>query len=302
MKIIKLVALYKTCRPKQWVKNLLVFITPLFGLNTDFDIWISSFLSFICFCLVSSAIYLINDSIDINEDKLHPEKKYRPIAAGLISIKFAKFSSYFFLIISFLISTFISKFLFFILFLYTLIQFFYCLKLKNNVLLDLFCISSGFLLRTIAGSNSTRIYLSPWFLLTIGMLAFFLAVEKRKSELAQYQDSGNLTRKVLTKYSMPLLFQMESLSSTSVFITYSLWAFGPEFQGAPTKNMILTIPFVLYGILRYVLLSNPIKSTNINDNLKINTQTPEEILFKDNQIKISVVLWLISSIIIIAYF
>lgn len=303
MKSNKLIALYISSRPKHWVKNILVFIAPILSLSINFDIFIRSFLSFICFCLVSSAIYLVNDSLDVKQDKLHPKKKYRPIASGLISTKLAKISSFLFLIVSFIISIFISNYLFFILLIYVIIQFLYCLRLKNKVLVDLFCISSGFLLRTIAGSYASDIYLSPWFLLTIGMLSFFLAVEKRKSELIQYSENGKLTRKVLSDYSMPLLVQMESLSATSVFISYSLWAFGPALKGAPTSNMLFTIPFVLFGILRYQFLSNYNKlKGDRKNNLKLNSQYPEEILFKDKEIKLTIALWLVFSILIIFYF
>lgn len=295
-------ALYLTCRPKQWVKNLLVFIPPLFSLNSSIDIWITIIFSFICFCLVSSSIYIINDSLDFKEDRLHPIKKYRPIAAGLISIKVARFYAFLFLTVSFWFAFSISKYLFLVLFLYLIIQFLYCLKLKNKPIIDIFCISSGFLLRTLAGSGGSQIYLSPWFILTIGMLAFFIAVQKRKSELFQFRETGHLTRKVLEEYSMNLLLQMEALGSTSVFITYSLWAFGPTLEGASTNKMLLTIPFVLYGILRYQFLSNPNFKDDKKYNTKISCQNPEEILLNDSYIKLAIFLWLISSIIIISWF
>ena len=125
MKSNKLIALYISSRPKHWVKNILVFIAPILSLSINFDIFIRSFLSFICFCLVSSAIYLVNDSLDVKQDKLHPKKKYRPIASGLISTKLAKISSFLFLIVSFIISIFISNYLFFILLIYVIIQFLY---------------------------------------------------------------------------------------------------------------------------------------------------------------------------------
>ena len=286
---MKLRALYISCRPKQWIKNLLVFAAPIFSLNINSRVFFLSIFSLICFCLISSSIYLLNDSLDINEDKKHPIKKYRPIASGLISVKIAIFSAIFFTSLSLIISLIISKILFIILVSYIVIQISYCLKFKNKPLLDLICISSGFLLRASAGGVASDIYLSPWFLLSVGFLALFLAVEKRKAELIQFQENGKLTRKVLKKYSFPLLLRIESLCSSGTLLTYSLWAAGPALQGASTKGMLFTVPFVLFGILRYQFLSDPdVVSINKEKDMKFTSQNPEEILVKDKGIQITI--------------
>ena len=300
LKSNKLKALIQSCRPRQWTKNLLVVAAPIFSFQLDGTIFLNTFIALICFCLISSSIYLLNDSLDVNQDRLHPIKKYRPIASGQISISFARFCSTLFLIISFLISLQISKLLLLVLILYTVIQISYCLKLKSKPIFDLLCISSGFLLRSIAGGVASNLNISPWFLLTVGLLSFFLAVEKRKAEILQFQESGKLTRKVLKRYSLPLLLRMESLSSTSAFISYALWSSGPTIQGASTSWMLLTTPFVLFGIFRYQLLSDPdeIKRNKLKD-LKFTTQNPEEILLKDKGIKLTIVFWLITSFFIL---
>ncbi len=300
LKLIKLNALLESCRPRQWTKNLLVVAAPIFSIQFSGTIFLNTLIALICFCLISSSVYLLNDSLDVNQDKLHPIKKYRPIASGQISINYARFCSILFLLISFLISLKISKLLLLVLILYTFIQITYCLKLKNKPIFDLLCISSGFLLRSIAGGVASTINISPWFLLTIGLLAFFLAVEKRKAEILQFQENGKLTRKVLKRYSLPLLLRMESLSSNSAFISYALWSSGPTIQGAPTSWMLLTTPFVLFGILRYQLLSDPDEiNRNKFKDLKFTTQNPEEILLKDKGIKLTIVFWLITSFFIL---
>lgn len=300
LKLIKLNALLESCRPRQWTKNLLVVAAPIFSFQFSGTIFLNTLIALICFCLISSSVYLLNDSLDVNQDKLHPIKKYRPIASGQISINYARFCSILFLLISFLISLKISKLLLLVLILYTFIQITYCLKLKNKPIFDLLCISSGFLLRSIAGGVASTINISPWFLLTIGLLAFFLAVEKRKAEILQFQENGKLTRKVLKRYSLPLLLRMESLSSNSAFISYALWSSGPTIQGAPTSWMLLTTPFVLFGILRYQLLSDPDEiNRNKFKDLKFTTQNPEEILLKDKGIKLTIVFWLITSFFIL---
>ena len=302
MKLIKnkSKSLITSCRPKQWTKNLLVFAAPIFGFNLELNVFFKSFLALICFCLISSAIYLLNDVIDIKEDKIHPIKKFRPIAAGTLKINDAIIFSFFLFIISLLIALFVSKKLLFIILLYFLIQFSYCFKLKNVVLLDVFCISSGFLLRAIAGGISSNIYLSQWFLLTLSLMAFFLAIEKRKAELIQFQTNKLITRKVLKKYSLPLLLRMESLSANGAFISYSLWASSPFSLGAESRWMIINIPFVLYGIFRYQLLSDPSNiDLEVNRKLKYTAQNPEEILLRDKGIQITILLWLFTTILVI---
>tara|TARA_B100001248_G_C27336530_1_gene434113 strand:- start:87 stop:1001 length:915 start_codon:yes stop_codon:yes gene_type:complete len=295
----KIKPLIISCRPNQWTKNLLVFAAPIFGLNLDNEVLVNSLLALICFCLISSSVYLLNDSIDIKEDRLHPLKKYRPIAAGLIKIKEGLLFSFLFFLISSSIAFIFSKILFIIIISYSIIQFSYCLKLKNIPLLDLFCISSGFLLRAIAGGISSNIILTQWFLLTIGLLALFLAVEKRKSELIQFQNNNKMTRKVIKQYSLPLLLRIESLSANSAFISYSLWATGPLLNGATNRWMIITVPIVLYGIFRYQLLSDPNQIiSKRSGKVQLSAQNPEEILLKDKGIQITIILWLITALII----
>ena len=170
-------------RPRQWTKNLLVFAVPLFSFKFLFEIWFLSFISFVSFCLISSSVYLINDCLDIESDRLHPIKKNRAIASGKISTKFAVFLSILLTSLSLFISFYINPFLFLLIFLYGLIQVAYCLRLKQEPLFDILCISSGFLLRALSGGVATDLFISPWFILSVGTLALFLAIEKRKAEL-----------------------------------------------------------------------------------------------------------------------
>ena len=154
------------------------------------------------------------------------------------------------LIISFQLNT----SLFLIIILYIFIQIIYCLKLKKEPLLDIFCIAAGFLLRSISGGVASNLFISPWFILSIGLLALFLALEKRKAELRIYKVSGINTRKVLDKYSMELLLRLESIVSTGSFMTYSLWASGPTLKGASTSWMLLTVPIVLMGYMNFLVI------------------------------------------------
>ena len=182
---------------------------------------------------------------------------------------------------------------------YGLIQVGYCLRLKREPLLDLFCIAAGFLLRAMAGGVAAGLALSPWFLLTVGLLALFLAVEKRKAELQIALDRGVMTRQVLARYSLPLLLRLEGLVSTSAFMSYSLWAAGPALNGASTSWMLLTVPFVLVGIFRYQLLSDPEEAERRRAlNPDRTSEKPEEILLGDRGIKLTLLGWLITTAVI----
>ena len=236
--------LIKACRPKQWAKNLLVFAAPFFSFSIDIEIWISTFIGFIAFCLVSSSVYLINDVIDIENDRKHPTKRFRPIASGSVSITEAFIFSSLTLITSLFISHYINQGFLLTIIIYFLIQMLYCIKLKNEPIIDIFCISSGFLLRAISGVQSSDSQFSPWFLLSIGLLALFLAIEKRKAELQNMISLKIKTRKSLERYSLSLLKRLEPVVSTSAFMSYSLWAIGPSINGAQNGSMVISIPFV----------------------------------------------------------
>ena len=260
------------------------------------QILIVSFKAFLAFCFLSSSIYLINDSIDKNIDKKHPTKKFRIIASGLISIKFAIKSSLILFILSLLIGFSLNNLFVLILVLYFCIQIFYCFKLKNIPLIEFFCVASGFVLRAIAGGVAAGIFISSWFLFSIGMLSLFLAVEKRKAEILTLSNRKTITRKVLKSYSIALLNKFESVLTSSVLITYSLWAYGPSVGGSNSKYMIITIPLVVLGIFRYQMLSNFYENRNEND-LKTNIlETPENILLTDKPIQIIVSSWLAMTI------
>jgi decaprenyl-phosphate phosphoribosyltransferase len=288
-------SLLRACRPQQWTKNLLAFAAPLFAFRFEEAVWLAATGAFVAFCLISSAIYLFNDSVDVEADRAHPTKRLRPIASGEISVPTALGTALVLAMFGFGLAWFININLAGIIFLYALVQLAYCLAFKRVPLLDLFCIASGFLLRAIAGVISGGLVFSPWFLLTVGLLALFLAVEKRKAELRIFDARGQVTRRVLQRYSLPLLLRLESLVANSAFITYSLWASGPALNGAPTSWMLLTVPFVLVGIFRYQLLSDPDESDRRKLLVPSHTaEKPEDILFRDPGIQLTLFAWLVT--------
>ena len=290
MNIIK--NLFLASRPIQWTKNLLVFLAPLFAFSFDTQPLLASIKAFIAFCLISSSIYLINDSIDKNKDKEHPTKKFRAIASGLVSIKSAFLLSLVYLSLSLFVGFSINIFFGFILVLYFLVQILYCFKLKQIPIIEFFCIASGFILRSVAGGVAANIFISSWFLLSVGMLSLFLAVEKRKAEIVNLRNSKLNTRKVLKSYSLTLINKFEAVLTSSTIMTYSLWAYGPSIGGAKSPYMIITIPLVMLGIFRYQMLSD-IKQNRILKKSNINLETPEKIIFTDKPIQIIVLSWLL---------
>ncbi len=298
---MKINSLIEAIRPRHWIKNLLVFLAPLLTFSFDLQIWSSAFFTFLIFNLAASSIYLFNDILDYKSDQAHPKKKFRAIASGKLSRNFATIIS-FFLLFSALITSFnLNTFLFSIIVLYIFIQIMYCLKLKNKPLLDIFCLAAGFLLRSISGGVASSLFISPWFILSVGLLALFLALEKRKAELRIYQVTGIKTRKVLDKYSMPLLLRFESIVTSGSFITYSLWASGPSLKGASTSWMLLTVPIVLMGIFRYQFLSDPsIAEKHINKDLNIDCENPVNMFLYEKGMMTIVLSWLITAFIISA--
>jgi decaprenyl-phosphate phosphoribosyltransferase len=291
--------LVAACRPRQWPKNLLVFAAPLFAFRFEADVWLRAGGALVAFCLISSAIYLLNDCLDVAADRAHPTKRHRPIAAGLVSVRSALTTAAVLAAASLSLASWITPVLGEVVLLYCLIQVGYCFQLKRMPLLDLFCIASGFLLRAIAGVVAGGFGFSPWFLLTVGLLALFLAIEKRKAELRLAQGLGVVTRKVLDRYSLPLLLRLESLVATSAFMSYSLWAAGPTLNGAPTSWMLLTVPFVLVGIFRYQLLSDPEEAERWRVLAPERTsEKPEEILLGDRGIRFTLLAWLFTVVVV----
>jgi 4-hydroxybenzoate polyprenyltransferase len=185
---------------------------------------------------------------------------------------------------------------------YAALQIAYNLRLKRMVLLDIGAIATGFVLRAYAGAAATEIVLSSWFLICTAMLAMFLGVEKRKAELRLTQLKGTKPRAVLRRYSLELLERMENIVTSGTLVTYTLWSSGPNLNGASTSWMLLTLPFVLYGIFRYQLLSDPQEiATSIGNEVDLGgrSERPEEVLLKDPAILLTVVGWMVTCFVIL---
>jgi 4-hydroxybenzoate polyprenyltransferase len=287
----------KALRPRQWTKNLIVFAAPLFAFSINLESLLGCLLAFVLFCLTSSSFYLLNDIADVESDRLHPVKSKRPIAAGLVSVPVAMVMAVCLLGTGLIVGWLRAPYLGATITAYALLQIAYNLRLKRTVILDIIAIAMGFVLRAYAGAAATNIVLSPWFLLCTAMLALFLGVEKRKAELRLLSIRGGKTRSVLKRYSLPLLSRMENTVTTGAVMTYAIWSSGPQVRGASTPWMLLTLPFVVYGIFRYQLLSDPQEIARRSDIDEEGGQTerPEEILLKDLPILLTVLAWIVTS-------
>lgn len=273
-------------RPKQWYKNLVIFIGIVFSMNLlNLNLWIDSISAFIIFCLLSGSIYLINDVLDIKEDRKHPKKKNRPIAAGHLKPYQATFFAAIFIIIAF-ISAYLINFLFLVVaVVFFLLIMIYSLFLKQIIIVDLLVISIGFVIRAIAGVLAISVEVSPWLIICTFLLALFLALGKRRHELVLLGVDAHKHRKSLESFSTQLLDQMIIITTSTLIMSYSLYTF---FAGKIL--MMLTIPFAIYGIFRYLFL---IHSEYLGGE--------PELLFKDRGMVVSIVLWVLIVVVVIYF-
>ena len=274
-------------RPRQYAKNAFIF-APLFFDRQLFNprSLLLTILGFIILCILSSGVYVLNDLVDVESDRNHPQKKYRPIASGKISIRSAKIFCVILFAAAFTGAFFLNKSFFLLCVLMVLINISYSFKLKHIPLIDIITIGILFLIRVYSGSVLIRVNIfSPWLYIVTFMLALYLGFGKRRAELASLQGAENNTRPVLDGYTVPFLDQLISIISAVIIMSYALYTFsGPAI---PSNNrMLLTIPFVVYGIFRYLYLIQ----------VKHQGGAPEEVLFSDRWLQGTIVLYAISVI------
>jgi decaprenyl-phosphate phosphoribosyltransferase len=279
----RLPAPLRAVRPRQWLKNLLVGAAPLAaGKLLERHVLVSVALAFVAFCLVSATVYLLNDVRDVEEDRLHPKKRLRPIAAGELSVRAAIAIAVVTGVAGFALAFITSTGLGVTVTVYVVLQVLYTLFLKHIPVLELAMVASGFLLRAIAGGVAAGIPLSQWFLLVASFGSFFMVAGKRYSELkALGADAG--TRRSLTRYSESYLRFSWMLAAVMVLISYSLWAFenrGDPLMGVPWTAISIA-PFTL-GLLQYAL---KVDSGNAGE--------PEDVVLHDHVLQAIGVVWLV---------
>ncbi len=294
-------------RPRQWLKNFSVFAAIFFGgrlLNSE-DVSSVAFLFFI-FCLLSSAMYLINDLVDQEADKVHFSKKNRPLASGLLSQKIIVSTAFFLLLLALSLAFLISDLIFATSILFVTVQILYSFFLKRLIILDIMAISFSFMLRVFAGSFIISEPLSSWLILTVMMVSLFLAVGKRRSEVTLLTHQQAVKhREILSHYPINFLDGLTFMMAVASLLTYSLFTFNsgradnlsPIINYLPTtltnpRWLMFTIPIVVYGIFRYLYLIFEKKEG----------ESPEKILLKDLPLFVATSIWVLTSFILLYVF
>lgn len=247
----------KLFRLPQWIKNFFVFVPLIFSKHLfDQSYLITTLFAFLVFCLTSSIVYVINDIIDAESDRKHPQKKSRPIASGKIKIGQAVGAAGVLFVIAILLVLKSNLLFTSTVGFYFLLNILYSLVLKNIVLLDIFSIAAGFMLRVLAGAFAINVSVSSWLILTTMFISLFLAVMKRRSELNLAENVEFVaTRKVLQYYSKNFADQMATVASAGVIVCYALYTVAERTVTIfHTDNLIYTTPFVVFGIFRYMYL------------------------------------------------
>lgn len=276
----------KAIRPRQWVKNLLVLAAPLVALGDDRftydyrEILVKVSVAFVVFCLAASSVYLVNDARDVEADRQHPTKRFRPIAAGVVPESLAYTLAVALGVASLVISWLLSPNLALVMAIYIAIQLAYCFGLKHQAVLDICIVSSGFLIRAIAGGVAAAIPLSQWFLLVMAFGSLFMAAGKRYAELQLAERTGAKIRKSLESYTTTYLRFVWTLSATAVVLCYGLWAFGRDDQGGTSWFVVSMIPFTI-AILRYAV--------DVDGGM---AGEPEEIALRDRVLQFLAVAWI----------
>jgi 4-hydroxybenzoate polyprenyltransferase len=274
-------AALQALRMKQWIKNLLLFAALIFALKfKELDMVIKAFMGFGTFCMVSSAGYLYNDSRDREADAKHPRKCKRPIASGRLPLGAAYAEMVLLLVIGFGIAWSVSPMFALVTLLYLCTTLSYTFYFKHHVILDVMFISAGFLWRAAAGAVAIGVTISPWLLTCTAFLTLFIGFNKRRSELGLMAGKGNATRKNLMHYTPELLVEFQAITTSGTVISYALYTV----LGSPSQWLLLTLPYVLYGIFRYIFLVN-----NLDEG-----EEPADTLLRDMPLLATVVLYAIT--------
>ena len=276
----------KLIRPEDWAKNLFLFV-PLFfaGLFFNLQILLQLGGGFICFSLVASSIYIINDYRDIEEDKKHPAKKKRPLASGAVNKTSALILAFICMLAGFTGAWIIRDKFMFVLGIYFVMNLFYSFGLKNIPILDIFIIAIGFVLRIKAGSVIAKIGLSEWLIIMVFLLALFMAIAKRRDDVLLKLSSGSDMRMAVKGYNLDFINTAISLVCAVIIVAYFMYTTSPEIiNRLQTYRLYYTCLFVLAGIFRYLQLIY----------VQGDSQSPTKILYKDRFIQGTIILWIIS--------
>ena len=279
--------LLKAMRLRQWTKNSFVFFALIFDKQLfHVDAFIRTLEGFFLFCLISSAVYLFNDIADIEADRQHPEKKDRPLASGKLPMGVATTSAIILVLTSISLGYLLAPTFALLVAIYFSVNLLYSNWLKHIPILDVLIVSSGFVLRVGAGVALITVErFSPWLYMITVLFSLYIGFGKRRAEMSRLEEGAGAHRKVLDGYTIPLLDQYITIVSGMTIVAYSLYTFSaPNLPG--NNSMMLTIPFVVYGIFRYLQLIHTGHAAG----------APDEVALKDRPLQVTVLLWGLSVI------
>ena len=279
-------SIIKTMRPKQWPKNGFIFAALIFDKQfLTLEPLLTTIAGFFLLGIGASAVYFINDLADLEQDRLHPKKRFRPIASGALSLTVGRIMAAIFFLVALVAGFALNTYFGIIISIYLIMNIFYSFWLKHVPIIDVLVLASGFVLRVGAGVALITVErFSPWLYVCTSLLALFIGLGKRRSELVLLADGANTHRRVFDHYTVAFLDQLIIIVSSTTIIAYSLYTFSAE--NLPNNHlMMLTIPFVIYGIFRYLYL------VNIEDA----GGAPEELVFSDWPLLTTIFLWGVTS-------
>jgi len=276
-------------RPKQWVKNIVIFAALIFDRQlTKVSSLLPTLAGFFLFCFITGVVYIINDLADLEADRKHPKKRFRPLAAGVLPVRVAQAVAIILLLLAFPLAYWLSREFAAVAGVYFLLNLAYSKWLKHIPLIDVLSIAAGFVLRVIAGVVLIEVErFSPWLYVVTTLGALYLGFGKRRAELALLAGDANAHRRVLNGYTLPFLDQLITIVSSTTIIAYSLYTFSAP-NLPPNHTMMLTIPFVIYGIFRYLYLVQ----------VEHKGGAPEDLAFTDHPLQLVILLWGLAVLII----
>ncbi len=286
------VPLLKTMRPKQWTKNAFVFTALIFDRKLFYpEPLLKTVVAFVLFCMAASAVYIVNDLADMEQDRRHPTKRFRPLASGELSPRVAMVTAAALVALAVPLAFAVNLYLGVIVLGYLALQFAYSHLLKHLVIIDVMTVAAGFVLRVAAGVVVVQVErFSPWLYICTVLLALFIAINRRRHELTLLAENAGDHRRILDEYNIAFLDEMNSMVTASTVIAYSLYTFSAPNLPA-NHTMMLTIPFVIYGLFRYLYLVH----------VKGEGGAPDELVLKDKPLFATLALWALA-VVVILYF
>lgn len=291
-----LIALIRTMRPKQWTKNLLFVYPALIADGQLFQPVPLFRVTMACalLCILAGSVYILNDLVDLQSDRMHPRKRFRPLASGQLPVGLAQAAAVFLPLSALGLSLLLGWKLTLVLGAYYVLQLAYIFQLKHVALLDIFALTSGFVLRVAAGVVVINVMnFSPWLYVVLGLLASFLTIAKRRQELILLGNQAGQVRRIFEHYNLPLLDELLRVTTTSTLIAYIVYTIEtPSPLLAGTNLALVTVPFVMYGLFRYLYLIY----------VRGESAPPDEVLLKDRPLQIDIALYALTFVIILYVF